>query len=904
MRQHVKSIGTRLSRVVVLAVLAGILCSVSFFLLTEFRQTVLAEQARLRSSAAAFAAAAAPGVRERDERATLMVLRGIRELPEVRYAAAFAANGTVVAELGQAAMLEGRDTALAETSLVSVLTAETLSVSADIRDGGVVIGSLTLVAEISAVRARYLGAMQISLLFMAGLTLATSLVARAQTARIIRPLGRLAAELGDIGKRSDLTRRLKKERPDEIGVLVDAFNEMFGHIERRDRQLQRHRDTLEQTVDERTAQLRVAKEEAERANAAKSDFLATMSHEIRTPMNGMMVMAEMLSAAPLAPKHLRYAEIIRRSGRGLLGIINDILDFSKIEAGMLSLEAIPFSPDAVVEDAASLFAERAREKGLAIALFVAPDLPRTCVGDPTRLGQVIGNLVNNALKFTETGGVTVEMLRSKGAAGEGSVGIEVHVRDTGIGIPAEKLDRIFERFSQADQTITRRYGGTGLGLSISRRLVEAMGGELKVASEVGRGSDFFFRLALAVEEESPEPARLQGKRVFVRAGAGLAEAAVAKAFAARGATVVTDAMGGLDLVAAEAGQALGDALAVDAPVVLLRPFAAAGSPAPAGANVVGEMALPLGRAELEAVAEALASGDWTRLRSRSEGRQAPAKLPDLGGLRVLAVDDTAVNREVLGEALAGFNIRADMAESGPEAIQRFGERPYDVVFMDCSMPGMDGFTATAKLRELERADGRQPVLIVALTAHVTGPEAKRWQEAGMDAYVAKPFTIAQIGEVLARRAPSSAPTPAEGAPAAPAPDAPESVGTQVAPPLLSPETLAMFETLSATKGQALAGRVFGLFRAHAPTALDNLRAGLDGPPHEAAKLAHALKSMCLSAGAARAGGLCGTIEESCKAGEPVPASTLAALEAALGETAGAMAAYLERPENKAGRLAG
>ncbi|HEV7254710.1 MAG TPA: ATP-binding protein [Mesorhizobium sp.] len=902
MRQHVKSIGTRLSRVVVLAVLAGILCSVSFFLLTEFRQTVLAEQARLRSSAAAFAAAAAPGVRERDERAALTVLRGIRELPEVRHAAARAADGAVVAELGQAAMLEGRDTRLRDASFWSLLTAETLSVSADIRHGGLVIGSLTMVAEISSVRSRYLGALQVSLLFVAGLTLVTSLFARAQTARIIRPLGALAAELGDIGERSDLTRRLSKERPDEIGVLVDAFNEMFGHIERRDRQLQRHRDTLEQTVEERTGELRVAKEEAERANAAKSDFLATMSHEIRTPMNGMMVMAEMLSAAPLAPKHLRYAEIIRRSGRGLLGIINDILDFSKIEAGMLSLEAIPFSLDAAVEDTASLFAERAREKGLAIALFVAPDLPRTCIGDPTRLGQVIGNLVNNALKFTETGGVTVEVLRSGRAVGEGSVGIEVHVRDTGIGISAEKRDRIFERFSQADQTITRRYGGTGLGLSISRRLVEAMGGELTVESEVGRGSDFFFRLALAVAEASPEPVRLEGKRVFVAAAAGLAQAAVARAFSARGATLVAEAAAPLDLVMAEAGQEF--CAAAEAPIVLLRPFAAAGGALPTASNVVGEIALPLGRGELDAVASALASGDWTGLRSRSEGRQAPLSLPDLGGLRVLAVDDTAVNREVLGEALAGFNIRADMAESGPEAIERFGERPYDVVFMDCSMPGMDGFTATARLRELERAGGREPALIVALTAHVTGPEAKRWQEAGMDAYVAKPFTIAQIGEVLASRAPSPAGAVAEAERAGPAPGSPVSDKDARAerPPLLSPETLDMFESLSAAKGQALAGRVFGLFRTHAPGALDNLRAGLDGPPAEAAKLAHALKSMCLSAGAARAGALCGAIEDGCKNGVAAPKRALAELEAALGETADAMTAYLERRE--ANSLAG
>ena len=314
--------------------------------------------------------------------------------------------------------------------------------------------------------------------------------------RLTQPIRELASVMAEVGAKQDFSRRMPEaRRKDEAGVLGEAFNGMIDNIRERDQRIAHHMETLEQTVEDRTRDFRLAKEEAENANAAKSDFLATMSHEIRTPMNGMMVMAEMLASADLSQRHRRYAEIITRSGASLLTIINDILDLSKIEAGKLDLEAVPFSPERMVEDVASLFWEKARSKGLELAVRIAPEVPLQVIGDPTRLNQVVTNLVNNALKFTETGGVTIDL--SAEAQGPERAAAHRRSRDTGVGIEASRIGAIFEAFSQADQSTTRKFGGTGLGLTVCRRLIDAMGGEIVVTSEVGKGSIFTVVVDLA-----------------------------------------------------------------------------------------------------------------------------------------------------------------------------------------------------------------------------------------------------------------------------------------------------------------------------------------------------------------------------------------------------------------------
>ena len=308
--------------------------------------------------------------------------------------------------------------------------------------------------------------------------------------------------MADVRESQDFTTHVERQSDDETGTMVDAFNDMLVNIRERDERLSEHRAQLETKVEERTKDLRVAKEDAESANAAKSEFLATMSHEIRTPMNGMLVMAELISGAELAPRQQRYAEVIVKSGQSLLSIINDILDFSKIESGSMDIEQIPLDPATVIDDVLNLFWERASSKGLDLAGYVEADVPMVIQGDPVRLNQVLSNLVNNALKFTEKGHVCVIARKLPEPGPDGAMMVEFAVQDSGIGIPEDKIDTIFSAFSQADQSTTRKYGGTGLGLAICKRLAHAMGGQIGASSTPGEGSVFAFTVATRSLDES------------------------------------------------------------------------------------------------------------------------------------------------------------------------------------------------------------------------------------------------------------------------------------------------------------------------------------------------------------------------------------------------------------------
>ncbi len=843
------SIRARMSLMMAAMVFACTMLTVLAFLFADFRQSMDAERMRLENTASVFAAAVSGPAARSDAAKVRDALRGIKNIAHVQHIAVRDLHGQLIAEMGGGAILDESRAKLSEVTVQNMFFLDHLTVGVPVRDGGLLIGSVSLQSSIGWIRRDFGHRVQLALLLsILGIGLAFSVAFR-RVHSITGPLRELSQSFAGIGERIDLNKRLEKSRNDEVGVLVGAFNDMLDRIAERDARLEAHRDTLEQTVAERTSDLVEAKEAAERANATKSEFLAMVGHEIRTPMNGMMVMAEMLAAAPLGPRHLRYAEIINRSGRNLLSIINDMLDLSKIESGRLDLENAPFSIDPLIEDVTGLFAERAREKQLALTYTINPNVPAKLLGDATRLTQIVTNLVNNALKFTETGGVSINVAAAIGAH-NAMAHLTIRVQDTGIGIASEKLSHVFERFAQADQSITRRFGGTGLGLAISKRLVEAMRGSISVDSLEGTGSTFTVKLSLAVEEQGESMPVLSGKRIAISQRERIHADALRAMLQRMGAMVIdfdsAVAQTQLDLILSE-DNVIGRTR-INCPVLKLTPhdLASKNDPQFPAHSHDRELSFPLNRSDFRKIGQALRSGDVQLFPARSEQSLQGHALPDFRGLNALVVDDNPVNREVLQEALTNMGARIGLANDGTEALIQMRQNSFDIVFMDCSMPVMDGFTATRQWRG-EETNARLP--IVALTAYAEGAAGEDWKLAGMDDYVMKPFTIPALAATIVRLLPNklsgALATSSEG-----------KTGFRKAEtmqlPLLDPQTMSMIDTLSRRNGGAAARRIFSLFEEHAPLALARFEQSVSGSsPAEIKTLAHALKSMCSSAGALR-----------------------------------------------------
>ncbi len=496
---------------VIVAVFGAVVLATGSFALREVNQYGAERSRELHANAVIFAATISGSVRAGDERRTLEALRAIGALPHVNHVRVTRPGGETFVELGGAVALA----APKERRIsFSALGQRSIMATAPVIDGGETVGALSLTADTSELGEKISEIVWdalVAALFSA--TMALLLALRMQRG-VTSPIIELVHVMRKVRETDDFGARAKRARQDETGELVEAFNDMLDKIQDRDARLLAQQQNLQKIVMQRTRELNLAKESAEAANNAKSDFLATVSHEIRTPMNGLLVMAELINNSDLPPRQKRYADVIVRSGKSLLTIINDILDFSKIEAGKLDLEKIPLRPADIIADVISLFWERAQKSGVDLVSFVGAGVPEEIEGDPVRISQVLSNLVNNALKFTAKGNVIVTARRHLGEAGE--IKIEFSVADTGIGIPQEKLSTIFEAFSQADQSTTRRFGGTGLGLAICRRLVEAMGGAIGVTSRDRKGSRFQFSMPTR-ELEPPRsfPRCLGDKRAIV-----------------------------------------------------------------------------------------------------------------------------------------------------------------------------------------------------------------------------------------------------------------------------------------------------------------------------------------------------------------------------------------------------
>ena len=845
------------------AVLLAVCTSSAVFFWRAAEAGVAERHAAVEASAYVFASAIADAVAARDRSEALRVLRSISRLPDISYAVVTGSDGRIIAALGST-VTTGDAASGQPSSFFAFLRTNYLAAAVDIIKGGQPIGRLALVADISNMRRQLQDTLIYTLVVTVFACLAGVLLANGLQRRITAPIIGLTRAMRAVRDTRVYTAQVERTSDDETGELVDAFNGMIREIHGRDQALEEHRRTLEATVVERTHQLSEAKNLAESANRAKSLFLAAMSHEIRTPLNGLMVMAELLSGAGLDPRHQRYADVIVKSGESLLSIINDILDLSKIEAGKLELESTPFDPAGVAEDVASLFWEQAAAKGLDLSVRTSANLPRAILGDPVRFNQIVANFTNNALKFTSRGQVLIALHYDAGL-------LTLSVTDSGVGIEPEAIKQLFQAFSQADQSTTRKFGGTGLGLSICRRLAQAMGGNIGVQSKPGQGSRFY--VTIPVQTVTPAPGPEAPSLGRLRAGIafpGLATvSALGSALQAAGAQVEMAKPGNAyDVVFAAAEGAARRSWPMARKLIVLSTLGDNRAAQALQAGFADDLLeLPLRRCDMAGTIQLLASDTLRGAAALRLSQQEAAPRPSFAGRRVMVADDSAVNREVLIEVLHQLDVTVQIAVDGHEAVAAWQNNKPDLIFMDCSMPGMDGFAATREIRAYERLGlGLQHTPIVALTALVGGSSGKaNWTEAGMDGLLVKPFTMKAIATCLTQHF--------QGLPAIPPATMEPDQQTQL--PVIDPDVIAELRGIGGN--DALFRRVLDLFAGRVPQAVDKV----DQMSHRQdlsalADAAHALTSMCANIGARRAVEACRALEHAAREGQSFEAGAMVA----------------------------